>query len=566
VSSIAVWSPRIARARTRAGRAGSWLAARPPVAVLASAIVIEWFAVLGLALKVHHNGWIYYQGGDQLWYYTLGWLLAHGHLWQTPIGYLWSIWLVPIARVAGPNAASAMPAIVLLNVLVLLPAAMLALFGIAARVGGRLFGYWTLLVWIALPFVGILYTLQGYHMRYSEAVLPQGFGLTAMADFPTMVATIVGLYFCARAVFDASARLADAVAGGLAFGAAIAIKPSVSLILLGPPLAFLARRRFDMIAGLAAGLVPALATLAFWKERGMGQVPLFGPSAVRPPTGVAAVAPVLGLNLNKYFGQLSWNHLMRNIDLLREHFWSGHGAVWLVIAGVIAIGLRSRVALLLIGGSFVPFAIVKGSYVGTIDDTATFRYLIPVIPLFVLGVASLVYLLPGTRRTRPTHTPSFNPLSQRTRIALIALAVVLTAVVPIAATAAAKRNGPPNAAELGTGEMPVPIGVDIDLHATVKDGTVVLTWREQHPAGGTVFYRVARLHESKGDGLKCFVIGAQICRLRWNEIGVTRQGTQSDKPGKGAWVYRVGVAVNWLNDPSQGDVFFTSPPLVVRVP
>jgi hypothetical protein len=566
VSTIAAWAPRTARARRLAARGAAWLEARPSWLVLATAVVIEWLAVLGLALKVHHNAWIYYQGGDQLWYYSLGWLLSHGHLWQTPIGYLWSFWLAPIARVAGPNVASAMPFIVLFNVLVLLPAAMLALYGIAARIGGRLFGYWTLLLWIVVPFIGIRYTLQGYHMRYTEAVLPQGLGLTAMADFPSMVATIVGLYFCSRVALDASPRLTDALAGGVSFGAAIALKPSVALVLLGPPLAFLARRRLDAIACLAGGLLPAVAALTFWKERGLGQVPLLGAPAARPPGGVAAVAPVLGLNFRKYFGQDSWKHLTNNIDLLREHFWSGHGVVWLIIAGLIAIGLRSRIALLLVGGSFLPFAIAKAAYVGTIDDTATFRYLIPTIPMFVLGLASLVYLVPGTRRKRPVYAPVARGLSKRVRLSLVALAVVLTAVVPVAATAAAKRSGPPYAAILTNTTPPVPTDIDLGLRATVGRGKVTLTWRAQHPAGGKVFYRIARRPASAGDGLSCQVIGAQVCALAWDEIGVTSTPSLGDKVRRGAWIYRVGVAANWLNDPGQGDIFLTSEPLAVRVP
>ena len=563
---MAALAPRFARARMVAGRGTTWLEAKPASLVLTSAVVVEWLAVLGLALKVHHNGWIYYQGGDQLWYYSLGWQLAHGHLWQTPIGYLWSFWLAPIAHFAGPNAAAAMPAIVLLNVLILLPAAMLALYGIAARIGGRLFGYWTLLVWIVVPFIGIRYTLQGYHMRYSEAVLPQGFGLTAMADFPAMVAVIVALYFCSRVALDAMPRLTDAFAGGIAFGAAIALKPSVGLVLIGPPLAFLARRRLVAIGWLVGGLLPALVALTVWKERGLGQVPLLGPSAFRAPAGVAALAPVLGLNINKYFRQDSWSHLTNNIDLLREHFWSGHGAVWLVIAGLIAIGLRSRIALLLIGGSFLPFTIAKGAFVGTVDDTSTFRYLIPAFPMFVLGLASLVYLVPGTRRDRPSYVPIGRALPQQTRFALLGLAVLLTAVVPVAATAAASRGGPARAAVLTNTSMPVPVNIDIGLRAKISRSAVVLSWRPQHPAGGAVFYRVSRLEASEGDGLSCQVVGAQLCALSWKEIAVTRTASFRDQTGSGTFTYRVGVAANWLNDPSHGDIFLASRPVRVHVP
>jgi len=565
VSTIAAWTPRLGRARTLAARSRAFLEAQRPVRVIAAAIVVEWLAVLGLALTVRHNSWIYYQGGDQLWYYTLGWLLAHGHLWQTPIGYVWSFWLAPIARAAGPNAAAAMPAVLLVDVLLLLPAAMLALYGIAVRLGGRLFGYWTLLLWIVVPFIGVLYTDQGYHQRYTEITLPQGFGLTALADFPTMVATLVGLYFCTRVVTDARPSLIDAAAGGAGFGSAIGTKPSVSLVLVGPALAFLARRHLVSLAGFVAGLAPFVVTLAVWKERGLGNLPVLG-AAPSSPRGVAAVAPVVGLDLHKYVRDLSWHHLSRNIDLLREHFWSGHGAVWLVVAGLIAITLSSRIIGLLVAGSFVPFALVKASYIATIEDTSLFRILIPAFPLFVLGLASLVYLVPGTRR-RPVP-PARDPrrASPRLRLGLLAAVVVLGAVVPVAAIAAATRTGPPYAAEIVGTQMPVPVGVDLGLRATVRNGRLLLTWREQHPAGGKVFYRVSRMAASPSAGLTCSVSGAEICTLAWHEVGVTGQGARYDTPGHGVFTYRVGVATNWLDDPAYGDVYLVSEPLTVRVP
>jgi len=169
------------RGRSSLAHAIDVLEGAPVPRVLAGLVVAEWLAVLATARVVRHAGWIYYQGGDQLWYYTLGWLLGHGQLTQTSVGYGWSVLLAPIARVAGPNLVSALPAIVLLNVLVLTPVAMLALYGIAARIGGRLFGYWAVALWIVVPFIGVWYTDSGYHQRYTELLLPQTFGLTAMS-------------------------------------------------------------------------------------------------------------------------------------------------------------------------------------------------------------------------------------------------------------------------------------------------------------------------------------------------------------------------------------------------
>ena len=331
--------------------------------VLAGLVVVEWLAVLATARVVRHAGWIYYQGGDQLWYYTLGWLLGHGELTQTQVGYGWSALLAPIARIAGPNLVSALPAIVLINVLVLMPAAMLALYGTAARIGGRLFGYWAVVLWILLPFVGILYTDAGYHQKYTELLLPQAFGLTGLADFPTTVATLVAIYFCVRALLSEQPLLLDGVAAGVSAGAAIAIKPATALFLAGPVLAFAYRRRFALAGSMLAGLAPAIVALAVWKERGLGQLPVLS-HAARHLTGhgLAAGAPLATLNFGKYYHQLNWSHLLNNIDLLREHFWSGRLIMWLLVAGLVGLARRSPTASVLVGGWFLAFAIVKGSY------------------------------------------------------------------------------------------------------------------------------------------------------------------------------------------------------------
>src|SRR5439155_7140795 len=80
----------VSRGRDALVRTADLLERLPVPRVLAGLVAIEWVAVLATALVVRHAGWIYYQGGDQLWYYTLGWLLGHGQITQTPVGYGWS--------------------------------------------------------------------------------------------------------------------------------------------------------------------------------------------------------------------------------------------------------------------------------------------------------------------------------------------------------------------------------------------------------------------------------------------------------------------------------------------
>ena len=64
----------------------------------------------------------------------------------------------------------------LFNTLVLLPVALLCIYGIArgspaasSATGGRA-------LWIALPYFGILFVEPGYHQKYTELTLPQSSG------------------------------------------------------------------------------------------------------------------------------------------------------------------------------------------------------------------------------------------------------------------------------------------------------------------------------------------------------------------------------------------------------
>ena len=549
-----------------ARRASNTLERWPQARVVLAFIVAEWLCVLGLARAAAHNGWTYYQGGDQLWYYTLGWLLSHGHLYQTSaIGYLWAWLLAPVARLAGPNVQSAYPAVLVVNIAVLLPATMVALYALAARMAGRLFGYWTLLVWVIVPFIGVWYTNAGYHSRYTDAVLPQGFGLTAMADFPTMLAMTICLCFCARAALaDSPVRTYDALAAGIAAGAAVAMKPSVALMLGGPLLLFALRRSAAGALAFLGGLTPAVLVLALWKERGVGQLPLLA-SRSHAPDGVAAAAPVVGLNFNRYFHQLSWHEFTTNLDLLREHFWSGRLLEWLVVAGLIAVARISWRAFALVAASFAPFVFVKSSYIATVEDTSVFRILIPAFPLFVLSLAALPFLVPGIRATTPSAPAARVP--RRVWLGIAGVALLGTAVVPAIAIAAADRSGPPNAAVLQGTQMAIPVDHELHLRARVHNGRVLLSWDKVQPSGGAAFYRIWRNHLSANKGLSCSrATGAVHCVLVENEIGVTRRNMTSDRPPSGRWVYRVGIAANWLNDFAQGDVYVASKPVAVRVP
>jgi hypothetical protein len=549
-------------------RVRAWLENARPATLLVPAIAIQWSTTLALALTVRHNGWLYYQGGDQLWHWVSAWLLAHGQLPPTRIGHMWPAILAPLTSFGGPTLVPGLPGIVLLDVLVLGPIALLCIYGIAKQIGGKLFGYWATLLWLVVPFIGIKYTDHFYHQRYTELTLPQAFGLSAMSDFPSMVAVLVCVYFAFRIMKRPDT--VDALACGLAGGTAFAIKPSNSIFLAGVILGLAYRRRLKGAAYVLAGLTPALVTLALWKYRGLGNLPLLqSQEAVRLAAGTHS--QLVAFNpLHKYV-HFDWHHLDLQIQAIKEHFWSARVIEWLVIAGLVGLARRSIGAALVVGGWFAAFVITKGTYqYASIDDASIFRIMMPSYPAFVLMLASLVFLFP--RRWREPAEPVAPPPppapgTARRRGMLLGGAAALFALYPFALVAAASpMHGPNPRAYISVGLLRS-IDPALRLSATMDGRRVHLGWRNSQPPGTGVFYRIWRSKAPDG-GATCtpIVNAADDCELTMQDLGARRSGRFVDAPGHGRWTYRLGLAANWLNDPFYGDVYSLGPPIVVRVP
>ena len=526
-----------------------------PAYVLGGLILLQWVAVLALALTVRHNGWLYYAGGDQLWHYSGAYLLAHGHLPPAYVGYGWSVLLAPLAALAGPNLVSALPGIVLLNTLLLLPIALFCVYDIGTRLAGRLFGYFAAGLWIALPYFGILFVEPGYHQKYTELTLPQLVGLTSVPDFPSMVALLAAAALCLRAV---DARTWHYAAGaGLATGASIAIKPSNTIWLVTPLIFFLVERRRGLLP-YVAGLAPALLTLALWKYRGLGEL------AARPAEPVRVAAGVTDL-FNRIHGtQLnSWDHLREVLSSLREHFWVARVIEWLPVAGLIALLLRARRGFLLVGTWFIAYLLAKGTYLpASVEDASFWRIMMPAFPAYLILAAAVVLLVPGVRARPGASTPA--PRSGMFAIALTAAVAAFT-IVPLGVIAATPRlhDGGRQAVRLGDNLIPVS---SVGLQAATEGGGVRLSW--QPPSGNSVFYRVLRRDTSAAGGVECAGTpgsASDDCELFMNVVATTKTPSVIDHPGHGTWQYRIGVAANWLNDQSLGDVYVVSPPLTVTV-
>src|SRR5262249_20565066 len=113
------------------------------------------------------------------------------------------------------------------------------------------------------------------------------------------------------------------------------------------------------------------------------------------------------------------------------------------------------------------------------------------------------------------------------------------------------------------------------VRATARAGTAELSWDDRSPAGVRPFYRVFRSRPlvpapdptlpPGRDGIRCLTpptgyLKAFDCRLAMKVVGVTHARRLVDRPPPGRWVYRVGLAANWRDDPSGGDVMLLSAP------
>jgi hypothetical protein len=545
----------IRRIASSAAAARDRLLALRPVYVLGALLAVQWLAVLALALTVRHNGWVYYMGGDQLWHYTLAYLIVHGHLAPTYVGVGWPTILAPIAAVVGPNLASALPAIILFNALVLLPLGLACMYGIGERIAGRLFGYWTALLWIVIPFVGISYSLRGYHQKWTELTLPQLLGLGAMSDFPSMIFLVVGAYLCIRSIDER--HWAWAAGAGLAVGYAIAIKPSSSVFLLAPALLY-SLVRWRRLAPFAIGLVPCLAALAVWKVRGEGNLPF------RTSEPARRLALGTGGIVHRYLRANTWNQLHNNLLQVREHLWSDRVLEFLVIAGLLALVMRSRRAALLVGTWFIVVLLLKGTYVNARVEDATFwRLLMPAFPAFVLLVAAVPLLVPGVRtRPRPPHPW---PVSKRAVIAITAVIVAVLSLFPIALVAATKPIRGPRPIAFDVNSILVSQSGALHPHARVSSGTVHLDWDSAKPSTGAVFYSVYRIAGTNDTACGPVHHAPDLCEIMAQPLKRVVASGVIDHPGAGTWTYRVGITTNWLDDTTLGDTYVFSVPVTVTV-
>jgi len=552
---VSVATSAVATARW-SGRTVDRLLARPRT-VVGSLVGLQIGATILLALAVDHNGWVWFQGGDQIWLSTQGWLLGQLELPPTELGYLWSYTLTPIMWVTGPTYVQALPPLVALQVLVLGPVALLCIYDLASRIGGRLLGYWASFLWAIAPFASIPMFVDRYQERFGEQFLPQALGLTAMSDYPSMVLVLASAVFVVRSL-DA-ARVTDAVLAGLLLGAATAVKPPNLLMGVGAALAYLVARRWR--AGLAFGMaiVPSLLGLALWKERGLGGIPVLGLEETRVALGAATAA--VSVDLDQYL-DFDVDHWLQQMDYMREFFFSARVAQWAPIAGLIAVlRVRRGAIAALLAGWLAAFLVVKGfSPRADIQANSFWRLLMPAWPAYLLLFAAIPLLVPTLVRRLGDRmrAPSTPPVAPR----WLAVVAVLTVLVPATAIAVSSPlEGPALAVTQDDAGNFILTSVDESVELRVErvaEGQR-LTW-DDGPWRANVFYRVYR---AEGEDVECENTDghpAQSCYVRGTPIATVREHEYVDAGAPPGATYRIGVGTNWVDDPAFGDVFVFSPP------
>jgi len=542
-------------------RAGAWVLALPLWSVLVVLLLAQWAVVLIIAAVAQHNGVYYYTGGDATWYWTSAWVLGHGSIPHAAISEGYVFLLAPLAHFAGPSMIAGLPFVIALNMLVLWPIALLAVYGITKAIGGRGFAYLATLLWTIFPLISIPYFYERYHVRLIDQNLPSALGLIATGDFPSLVALLVAAYFALRTISERSPQ--SALIAGAAAGFAVTVKPANLIFLPAPIAAFVVARRGRELLLAAAAFAPALGGLALWKYRGLGYLPAFHTAALA--AGALTPPPVGTLELHRYI-HLDWHHLWVNYLYVREYTWSVRMVTWVLVAGIVGLARRSVVTAVLLGGWLTCFVVLKGtSAAANVSDGSFFRYLEPAFPPFFFGLVAIVLLVPivGRRLVARARAEGFAPISRRGWTALLAVAAAAL-VVPLVALAAFHPLAKPQAAGLSLYDQYVPANT-FGLTAIQRGKVVHLAWPGQGTRRTLVSYKVFREPRDEfsctrqgAPGTFCsFFLIDPVTETYVIPVSTTFRRGFVDRPPPGTWIYRVLATVSPARQPA-GDSILLS--------
>jgi hypothetical protein len=559
-------SATLVQARAFAGRRRWW--------ILGALVLAEWLFVAREALFASaHNGWIFQDGDDGSWYWTSAWTLTSLHVPTTAVGFGWPYLLTPLAEIFGPNMANGLPAIIALNVVVLVPAAVIGMYLLGERIAGNLFGIWTAAVWVVLPGVALLLYRPKTRPSVIDSFVPTATGLNALSDFPSMVCAIFGAYLLFRALDRNDIR--DGVLCGLVLGFLVLLKPANGPLLVAGAIVLAIAFRFRALIAAGVAVIPALIALTVWKRTGSGTIAILPPSTggggpttpgepVPPhPSHLAQLYHRAVSGFHQYVN-FNWQHLDANVHDLREVFWSLRLLEFVLVAGTIALIVRGRWKGLLVIAWFVAFAVVKATNVdASVSSTSLYRYLLPAWPAWALLVAGIVLLWPSGERVRAQQAPADAARARSgappPRALLVAAAVILAAG-PLVLGVAASPIAPRTVAQQNFTGAPIAV---VDFGLTAKrtgPSTVTLHWNARRTGRAQYAYRVFR---DTGDGCDTLGEGAPVCRYSSPAIAGTGAPTFTDRNAVGRLVYRVALVAGWSLEQTKSNLQLLSEPVSV---
>jgi hypothetical protein len=518
--------------------------------LLAAACAVQVLIAAAIAVTSTHNHFVWYSGGDSTEYWTTSWSLGHGTIPQALIGYgvpVAYMWLPPLS---GITLLSGLPAIVLLQGIGLVVLATLLVFGIGDLLFGRTYAWVALALWIAGPLLLLWGFTADYAPEFRDLFLaPHWYGLTNMADMPSLVAVLAATWAGLRAY--ASRRVEDGLLTGLFLGVLIGIKPSNAFFVPALAMLLLAARSWRVLVATGIACVPALVTLAVWKDKGRGFLPITSSNA--PLHEAAGASPMLAVG-NSYV-HFDSAHLGMMLHDLSEVFWSLRLLEFLLFAGLLGALRRSWVKGAFLGLWFAAFVLVKGSSnLTSVAAVSFFRYVEPGLPAFVFLAASLMFLLP--RRGR-AFAPATQPEEVPKRRWSLGSAVVVFGLIPLLVIAALPASSSARYVRDNTLGNDAPLSSSLSPTATVVGSSVRLNWRPIDMSGTLGYYVVYR--SDNANTCTYPTQGAKECDLAMTAIGFTRGTSYVDHPGPGRHWYRIGLEANFRDRVDGSDLMLVGP-------
>ena len=561
---------------TRPTRTFAWLGrtadsvARHVAVALGAIIGFQILATVALFFSVNRNGWLTYQGGDQIWLVTSGWLLGKGMIGYALTGHGWPMLLAPLTWITGSSSVQLLPLTTALQVGVLAPAATLAVYDIGARLAGRLAGVWCAAAFAVAPFVAIPYFVQRYHDSWVDQFLPQALGLTAAGRLP------LGRRRALARLPSPSARFApaahrEAVLAGTFAGLALALKPANALFLAASARRARARPPVGAPARSSSSRSLRRSSRSRSGSRGASARCRSSRRARRPGSrrGSATPSMVSATSWLDRTVRLDLDTWRENMSNLREFTWSARVLQFLPLAGALArrapVGpgcralpdlaprlrrgqgrrrRRDRRVRQLLAAHHARRSPRSSSsqppshYSSPPSSTGSGRGSHP-----TPGADRLSTLpRPSSRSSPSSLSPSScsRPSSTSSRIRTGGTSSPSSSWTRSASRRTRTSSRSPSAASVTPTSSGGPTPPRVPAPSTACTGA---------PSRAASPRWSARL------------AGSDRCDLRAETLVTTRDHTFVDRDPPADAIYRIGVAANWLDDETRGDVVAISPPV-----